>query len=36
MEPVACTPEDGYESVIQCDNSESIEITECNYAKVCT
>ena len=34
MEPISCVPTDNYDLVIQCDNTLSMESTECNYIKV--
>ena len=34
MDPPVCDPTDSYGTVVQCDNSLSVEITECNYIKV--
>ena len=34
MDPINCTPDDEYQVVVQCDNTESAEVTECNYIKV--
>ena len=34
MTPINCQPEDKYALVIQCDNTYSLETTECNYIKV--
>ena len=34
MEPISCTPRDEYTVVIECDNTQSAEPTECNYIKV--
>jgi hypothetical protein len=34
MEPLDCVPEDSYSTVIQCDNTLSEEVSECNYIQV--